>query len=166
MSDAWATEWPELPALTRISPQWNSGTPLRTERERRAALVEIDALVAVWLGLTVDQLITIYLSRFPVLNQYEDAMWFDSVGRRLSPSYHQYGSGQTKEHWDQLQNYLEDTSHASPPPGFAPPFYKADRVTELRQAHAAFSARLAGRTVAAPEGERTPSTVEPVEVIT
>ena len=30
-------------------------TPLRTEYERRAALVEIDALVAVWLGLEIEE---------------------------------------------------------------------------------------------------------------
>ena len=38
----------------RRQPDVEHDTPLRTERERRAALVEIDALVAVWLGIDAD----------------------------------------------------------------------------------------------------------------
>ena len=38
-----------------------------------------------------------------------------------------------------------------PPEGYTPPFYKADRVAEYRQAHAVFSERL--RRAQAGEGD-------------
>jgi hypothetical protein len=46
--------------------------PLRTERARRAALMEIDALVPAWPGMDVEALTAIYRTAFPVLNRYED----------------------------------------------------------------------------------------------
>ena len=51
---AWAVTWPSLRPLADVGPAWERDTPLRTECERRAALVEIDALVAVWLGMDVE----------------------------------------------------------------------------------------------------------------
>ncbi|MGW7595708.1 hypothetical protein, partial [Streptomyces rubiginosohelvolus] len=48
----WANpDWPGLnPLASGLTATWEYATPLRTEYERRAALVEIDALVSVWLG--------------------------------------------------------------------------------------------------------------------
>ena len=68
------------PPSASVGPTWERATPLRTEYERRAALVEIDALVAVWLGMTEEQLIAIYPARYPVLGDYEDVTWFDANG--------------------------------------------------------------------------------------
>lgn len=141
----WAVEWPGLgslndPAAT-IS-EWNYNTPLRGERERRAALVEIDALVAAWLGMSADQLVGIYRSRFPVLADRENEIWFDSRGRRIARNYNVFGYGQTKEHFKQLQAHLDPEINGPVPEGYEAPFYKADREAEYRQAHAVFAERL------------------------
>ena len=56
--------------------------------------------------------------------------------------YNTCGHGQTKEHWKQFETYLEDPAANPPPDGYTPPFYKADRIAEYRQAHAVFSERL------------------------
>ncbi|WP_395107210.1 class I SAM-dependent DNA methyltransferase [Actinomadura sp. SCN-SB] len=141
----WAVEWPGLgslndPAAT-IS-EWNYNTPLRSERERRAALVEIDALVAAWLGMSADQLVGIYRSRFPVLADRENDIWFDSRGRRIARNYNVFGYGQTKEHFKQLQDHLDPEINGPVPDGYEAPFYKADREAEYRQAHAVFAERL------------------------
>jgi hypothetical protein len=105
-------------------------------------LVEIDALVSVWLGITVAQLEAIYPARFPVLGDYEDATWFDANGRKVAGNWNTYGTGQAKAHWEQLQVYLGDPAKSPPPDGYEPPFYKADRIGEYRQAHAVFNERL------------------------
>src|SRR5208282_1952411 len=128
-----------LPPLNEVRPTWNRYTPLRTERARRSALVEIDALVAVWLGIDIEALITIYQVAFPVLNRYEKITWFDANGWKLAGYHRTYGQIQQKASYDELLAYNEDPAKNPPPDGYTPPFYKADRVAEYRQAHAVFS---------------------------
>jgi hypothetical protein len=45
------------------------------------ALIEIDVLVAQALGLTLDQLIEMYRTQFPVLDENERDTWYDMNGR-------------------------------------------------------------------------------------
>ncbi len=140
----WAYDgWPNLkPLAAHLAPTWKYDTPLRTEYERRAALVELDALVSVWLGITADQLVAIYKSRYPVLSDYEAEMYFDANGRKIARNHNTYGYGQTKETYPALLAHLESPPTTPPPEGYEPPFYKADREAEMRGAHAHFQARL------------------------
>ncbi|MEV4251832.1 class I SAM-dependent DNA methyltransferase [Spirillospora sp. NPDC049652] len=141
-SARWAAAWPGLQPLACSSPTWEYSTPLRTERERRAALVELDALVAVWLGMTADQLVAIYRSRYPILSDYEAQTWFDAYGRKIAGNHNTYGYGQTKADFEALMAHLDPDINGPVPEGYEAPFYKADREAEYRQAHAVFSERL------------------------
>ncbi|MFF9072003.1 class I SAM-dependent DNA methyltransferase [Streptomyces sp. NPDC014872] len=140
----WASPyWPRLsPLAANLKPTWEYTTPLRTEYERRAALVELDALVAVWLGITADQLVAIFKSRYPQLYNYESVTYFDANGRKIAGDFNTYGHGQTKEDYLALLDHLASPATTPPPGGYTAPFYKADRETEMRAAHAHFSARL------------------------
>jgi hypothetical protein len=138
----WACRWDGLPPLSVVSPTWDRETPLRTERARRSALVEIDALVAVWLGMDIDALIAIYRAAFPVLNRYEDITWFDANGWKLAGYHRTYGQIQQKTTWDEFEAYQDSGGTTPPPAGYTAPFYKADREAEYRQAHAVFTERL------------------------
>ena len=142
--EEWAVAWPEMRPLAAVTTRWDRNTPLRAERERRSALVELDVLTSIMLGIRVDELIVLYKSRFPQLVDYESEMWFDSNGRKMAANCNPFGNGQTKEHWQQFQAYLEDPAKNPPPDGYTPPFYKADRIAEYRQAHAAFTERMKG----------------------
>ena len=68
-------------SFTNLTAEWTHETPLRTDFERRTALIELDVLVAKALGLTLNELKTIYRIQFPVLQQYEMDTWYDKNGR-------------------------------------------------------------------------------------
>ena len=65
----------------RLKDSWTIDTPLRTDYERRQGLVEIDVLIAMALGMSLDQLKTIYRLQFAVAQQYEVDTWYDANGR-------------------------------------------------------------------------------------
>ncbi|MDV6287955.1 hypothetical protein R2F25_08595 [Streptomyces sp. UP1A-1] len=95
-SEGWALSWGGMSGLGCVAPEWSRDTPLRTEYERRAALVEIDALVSVWLGISVEHLIAAFNSRYGTMIDYEAGMFFDSSGRRISSRFEVYGNRQAK----------------------------------------------------------------------
>lgn len=64
-----------------INSSWSWDTPLRSDYERRQALVELDVLVAMSVGMTLKQLLILYKIQFPVLQQYEADTWYDANGR-------------------------------------------------------------------------------------
>ena len=81
-TDSWTRDIPSAP-LGDVTPDWTMATPLRKDDERRQALVEIDALAAVMLGITAEELCAIYRTQFGVLRKYERVMQFDRNGRQV-----------------------------------------------------------------------------------
>lgn len=140
--EPWAFDWPGLQPLHDVTPDWRPETPLRSERARRSALVEIDAMVAVWLGMDADALIAAYRGRFPVLQKYEAVTWFDAEGWKIAGNARTIGQRQTKESWTQFEAYRANPATATVPEGYTEPFHKADREAEMRAAHAVFQKRL------------------------
>lgn len=68
-----------------VSPAWNEKIPLRRASDRRQAELEIDAIVALMFGISVDELVRIYDGQFPVLRKYDrEEYLFDPEGRLLS----------------------------------------------------------------------------------
>ena len=125
----WAFPWPGLDPLASISGVWEYDTPLRTDYARRAALIEIDVIVAIMLGIEVEDLNAIYKARFPVLSYREESMWFDAEGSSIMADTKAAGYKQanhidhtdkpnSKQPYEQLSKFLADPEGNEPPTGF------------------------------------------------
>lgn len=145
--------------LGDISSSWTVDTPLRSDYDRWLAMVEIDAIVALLLGLSEDQLSQMYRSQFAVLRKYEFVMVFDGHGRQICGIHHAHGFKQaiweaglktapsqrgekSMGMWERVQAHVAGDSGIDLGP-FVPPFRPADRESAMRRAYRAFAEREA-----------------------
>ncbi|PYY32866.1 class I SAM-dependent DNA methyltransferase [Curtobacterium sp. MCJR17_055] len=126
--------------LASRSQDWTVSVPLRRAADRRQALVEIDALVALSLDLTADELCTIYRTQFAVLYGYDRNVYFYDANGRLVPN-------EVLKVWRQKQDAIsEDERTATNASGntytYELPFRTLDREADMRQAYAHFEKLL------------------------
>lgn len=126
-------DYDERPRIGTCCAEWNPSTPLRRAADRRQALVEIDAISAIMLGITADELRTIYRTHFPVLQRYDRETLFDANGRqlpgKLASEYRKQGSLKPSEFTVDGVTYVE-------------PFAGVDRERDMELAHRHFSSLL------------------------
>ena len=93
-----------------LTPQWTRHCALRNDFARRWALVELDVLAARALGLTLEELQTIYRIQFPVLRGYEADTWYDQHGRIVfTCSKGLPGLGLTRAEWNEVKDMQSGT---------------------------------------------------------
>lgn len=68
-------------SFSSLTEDWSHNSALRTDYERRWAMIELDVLVALLMGLSLSDLLAIYRIYFPVLKQNEEDTWYDANGR-------------------------------------------------------------------------------------
>ncbi|WP_242974535.1 Eco57I restriction-modification methylase domain-containing protein [Lacrimispora amygdalina] len=153
----WGKESELLPkdTFSDISQQWNSNTPIRNDYQRRQALLELDVLVAMELGMTLEQLKTIYKVQFPVMQMYEQDTWYDQEGKIVYTNSRSInGIGCSKEEWNshvrietmpvEIENkagYLGDEEVLFKKL-YIPPFFKCNRLSDYEEAWHHFEKRL------------------------
>ena len=141
LGDTWAVASLQSPSqLGEQSPCWTMESALHMDLERRAAQIEIDALVALMLGITADELCTVYRTQFAVLYGYDHDVYFYDENGRLVPNavltvWRKKGdsiSRAERTHTNASGNtYVYDL-----------PFRTYDREADMRTAYAEFERRL------------------------
>lgn len=152
-SDNWTggLDRPNRPDLGDVGPEWSMASPLRIDEDRRQALVEIDAIMAIVTGISIDDLVTIYRTQFGVLNDYDrgegkKAYIFDVNGRQIPSSVR---TAWNKAGRPETGLPLEDRTAVHPSATgtgrtivYEQPFRILDREADMRQAYAEFTRRM------------------------
>ena len=169
-SDAWQDEtWSSLPSgldanfFRALTPELTPASSLRFEGHRRQALVELDVLGAMALGLSLTELTAMYRVQFPVLQQYEADTWYDQHGRIVftnSRGLSGVGLPRTTKKGDPTPSWsdinpdlkqsvahsiVDDTQPGGPRERsivYQGPFHRRDRVRDYEIAWAHFDARF------------------------
>ena len=117
--------------------------------------MEIDVLAALALGLTLEELKTIYRVQFPVLRQYESDTWYDQKGRIVfTCNKGLSGVGFSRPEWNEIKDMtsgtVERTITDDTLPGgprertivYEAPFDKCDREEDYETVWAEFEKRF------------------------
>ena len=151
--DHWSKDDSRLKSFRTLTEEWQWSTPLRNWYERRQALVEIDVITAMALGLTLEELILIYNVQFPVLQQNEDDTWYDTTGNIVfTCSKGLTGVGVDRPVWETIRHlkagetYEHTITKSELYYGkvvtYYAPFDKCDRVEDYRVAWGVFEERF------------------------
>lgn len=131
--------------LAEGSSNWTPHSPLRRASDRRQALVEIDAIVALSLGLAAEELCTIYRTQFAVLYGYDRSSYHYDANGRLVPN-------SVLTVWRQKGDDITEEERQAVHPGsgitytYELPFVTLDREADMRQAYAHFERILQERS--------------------
>jgi hypothetical protein len=124
---------------------WTPESPLRRAVDRRNALVELDALVALMLGVDIDDLCAVYRTQFAVLHGYDHNEYTYDTNGRLVPN-------SVLSVWRRKGEKITQEERTATHPGsgidyvYDLPFGTLDREADMRTAFAEFERRLAEMT--------------------
>ena len=147
--DSWSKKDTRLKQnFSALKQEWDFSNSLKTEFERRQALVEIDVLTAMQLGMSLEKLIDIYKIQFPVAQQYEEETWYDQKGNIVFTNNRSLTNvGLTRNEFEQVkytkegkiftQTIMDDTLPGGPSERtieYVAPFDKCDRIEDYKTA--------------------------------
>jgi hypothetical protein len=145
IADAWTDDRarPNRPALGDVSREWTASTPLRIASDRRQAQAEIDALVALMLRVTAEELCTIYRTQFAVLYGYDhDQYTYDANGRLVPNAVLKVWRAKG---YRIAREERTHTNQSGKTYVYELPFSTLDREADMRRAYSEFERRLAAR---------------------
>ncbi|NBG88129.1 Eco57I restriction-modification methylase domain-containing protein [Isachenkonia alkalipeptolytica] len=133
--------------FSNVKNKWQKKNTLTSDFERRQALIEIDVLTSIGLGLRLDQLTNVYRIQFPVLQDNEANTWYDKNGRIVFTTNRALTNvGLPRSVWEKIKEaesgtftktYLDDTMPGGPVERsieYVAPFDRCDREKDYETA--------------------------------
>lgn len=137
LTEAYSPLWESI-----TESKWTPETPIRNARDRFHAQNEIDAMVALSLGVTLDELLMIYRTQFPVMRRYDQEDLYDANGRKVPKDVLKL----EKKLKDGQQLSESDRTWTHPQSGveyvFEYPFAPLDREADLVAAYEKYAAMM------------------------
>ena len=136
--------------FTALEEHWSFSTPLRSDYARRQALVELDVLVSLALGLSLQQLEMVYQLDFSVMQGYERDTWYDAVGNTVFSKKSLGPSKPSRREFEQAKDmakgvytvtYVDDTLPGGPVErsiDYEAPFNTCNRIEDYKTAWSYF----------------------------
>lgn len=151
-SDPCLTTWADHLASGK---EWKWATPLRTQLDRRQALLELDVIVTKALGLSLDDLLLMYRVSFPTMRKYDVDTYYDQNGRCVfsAKSGESYLS---RKEWESIKDMpsgefkktITETVFSDTPTErtivYKAPFFKKCREDDYKEAWELLEKRLKG----------------------
>lgn len=159
-NDDWTLNDSRLSPYKTISSRWSDNCFLRNSFERRLALVELDVIVSMAIGLSLADLELIYMIQFSILEQNENDTWYDKYGNIVFTINKGLGGvGVDAISWEQIRGQLSEDgktysgvadtyTHTIDPAKselyggqqvtYYAPYTKCDRIEDYRRAWAHF----------------------------
>lgn len=148
LADGWLSSDPCLTDWKRhlaSGNEWRWETPLRTQLDRRQALVELDVIVTKALRLSLDDLLLMYRVSFPTMRKYDADTFYDQNGRCVCSAK----SGESylsRQEWESIRDMKEgefmktitETVFSDTPTErtiiYKAPFFKKNREADYKEA--------------------------------
>ena len=109
IEEGWSVSDIRLKSFKELHKEWSWEIPLRNYYERRQALIEIDVISSMALGLSLDDLDIMYSIQFPVLQQNENDTWYDQKGNIVfTCSKGLTGVGLDRKAWESMRGSLSE----------------------------------------------------------
>lgn len=148
LADGWLSSDPRLTNWSdhlMNGSKWGWETPLRTQLDRRQALVELDVIVTKALGLSLDDLLLMYRVSFPTMRKYDADTFYDQNGRCVfsAKSGESYLS---RQEWESIKDMkdgefkktITETVFSDTPTErtitYKAPFFKKNREADYKEA--------------------------------
>ncbi|MEX0328915.1 MAG: hypothetical protein AB3N07_09350 [Ruegeria sp.] len=145
----------------QITCDWSISSPTISDIERRQALLEIDVLVSIALGLSCQELIEMYRAEFGVLQVCDRNTWYDQNGRIVfTSSKNLSGVGLDRKTWEGCKDmsegsvskiFVDDTMPGGPierTVNYAAPFILPNREEDYERIWSIFHSIYASKAAA------------------
>lgn len=149
--EQWSFEDSRFSSYSDLTSQWNINSFFKNEFERRHALIELDVIVAMGLGLSLNDLLIIYENYFPITQKYDSDTWFDKKGNIIFTNKNKYELKVSRNTWNAIKDDNVDKISLKITTGelyknetleFIPPYERSDRIADYRRAWAHFEQRF------------------------